>query len=427
MIKHQINDLSNDPITHPDDEVRTALASMEKKEGLITKKEKSLFNPSDTATLTDIKTICEDGFGDETNRYAMSSAIYNGDLYIGTLNADKPADVYKFIYEIAPNSQGAQVWKGSQNSDESWSWENSLTGGNGNTNNFAVRKMLVVDDYLYAVTANYADGFELWQCYRNGSTDEWTTILSGGNGSSKNASGRGLYTYESSGKNYLFVGAQNYVAGAKMFRCQLDDSGQIAGDWDTITDNGFGETANWWVSDFVKFNNYLYTGTLNYDDGLQIWRSATGDPDTWSKVYSEDISSGNTAAMKLYVFGDYLLVGTQNRIHGGAILMSSDGEKFAQWGLNGGNGNRENIYTWYMKEYSNRLYVSYLNTPLGFNMISLTDPEVPGYDEIETKDGLGVREYFGLRTMEVFNEQFIMCCVTAEKSSRVYSGISNDS
>ena len=61
-------------------------------------------------------------------------------------------------------------------------------------------------------------------------------------------------------------------------------SNDISTDWEQLVDNGFGNEHNIFAWSMKAYKGYLYLGTLNYVDGCQIYRSTTGDKDSWEQV-----------------------------------------------------------------------------------------------------------------------------------------------
>lgn len=63
--------------------------------------------------------------------------------------------------------------------------------------------------------------------------------------------------------------------------------------WDQVNDEGFGDLTNDYAWSMHEYDGYLYVGTLNTNvseppnpmtDGLEIWRSPSGDPGSWEQV-----------------------------------------------------------------------------------------------------------------------------------------------
>ena len=114
------------------------------------------------------------GFGDLTNQYAFAMQTFKNDIYVATLNAaNAPDGMAAFFLGIEFESNGASVYRGRQSSSScanevnttcsKYNWTPIVTGGLGNTFNYGVRKFASVGNFLYAVTGNHKDGFEIWR------------------------------------------------------------------------------------------------------------------------------------------------------------------------------------------------------------------------------------------------------------------------
>jgi hypothetical protein len=106
-----------------------------------------------SANGTDWTQVSEDGFGDADNYQTGGAAVFQGYLYVGTLN-----DV-----------TGAQLWR----TPDGTSWEQVVGDGFGNPMNRKIESVFVYNGAIYAVANNPVDGVEIRR-----STDgvSWTQI-----------------------------------------------------------------------------------------------------------------------------------------------------------------------------------------------------------------------------------------------------------
>eukprot|EP01084_Bolivina_argentea_P116747 207381_1 len=231
----------------------------------------------DTETLS-VRQINEDGFGDETNNYAFAMESFQDSLYVATLNAVSEADMLLFFWGFPFETKGTQIWKGTRtnngngdgNGNGKWTWENKVKDGNGNINNYGMRKLVAIGNYMYGVTTNHIDGFEIW---RTTDGETWEVIMRGGFNDKDNTSGRGLLAYG----DYLYFGVENRRTGAKIWRRQIDTDGDFTAgsEFEEVVNDGIGDTFNYWFSDFVAYKGYMYIGTLNMN-GMQLFRTIDG-------------------------------------------------------------------------------------------------------------------------------------------------------
>jgi ubiquinone/menaquinone biosynthesis C-methylase UbiE len=84
--------------------------------------------------------------------------------------------------------------------------------------------------------------------------------------------------------------------------------------WVPVSTLGFGDATNVTVFEMVRFNRFLYAGTLNPSTGFQLWRAAAQgkQPYQWTKVITHGAYRGNLneCALSMCVFNDALYVGT---------------------------------------------------------------------------------------------------------------------
>ena len=131
---------------------------------------------------------------------------------------------------------------------------------------------------------------------------------------------------------------------------------------DGVMEKGFGNKNNSEIGFLIKFGNYLYTGTRNYEQGCEIWRTSNLDSE-WQCV--SDSGFGNTKnswAMEACIFKNYLYIGTYNIDEGTEIYRTNDGINWTQIvgknsTIENGFGTKNNFYTWSMCVYNDDLYV----------------------------------------------------------------------
>ncbi|MCP4133931.1 MAG: hypothetical protein GY754_23375 [bacterium] len=373
---------------------------------------------SETETLQ-LRQINEDGFGDTTNKYSWAMETFKGSVYVATLNATNSiVGLSMFFWGQPFESEGGQIFKGTLGESGDWTWDNVLTGGNGNTATFGIRKMKAIGDFLYAVTVNHVDGFEVW---RTEDGTNWESVSDAGFGDLNNTSGRGLMAY----KGYIYAGVENREEGAQIWRRKITGNGDFedGSAWKQVISGGIDDANNYWFSDFVEYNGYFYTGTLN-PTGMELWRTADGV--NYEMLF--DAGNGfktNTAAMKLYAYNDKLFVGTMNWIKGSYLYMNSDedGAIFEPI-IEKGNGVIGNAYIWYMKEFNNRLYVGTFKISGSFDLYSAQNPGTDPWT-IETTDGFGSFAHYGIRSMAVYQDKLIIGSATAvqEQGTKVFEAV----
>ena len=238
-------------------------------------------------------------------------------------------------------------------------WLLVVANGFGDSSNTAVSSLAVFNDRLYAGTANLASGGELWARQNDGS---WLPVRKGGFTSRNNDEIYSMATFN----NQLYVGTENGTDGAEIWRSPN------GWDWVAVVNHGFGDSAYGGISSFATFGGRLYASTYSYVSGRggEVWRSSTGDPNTWSRTAANGFANAhNVGITMLTVFKGYLYAGTTNSYRtasgwistGGEVWRSSDGANWIQVNA-GGFGNVMNEGISALAAFDNYLYASTLRT-----------------------------------------------------------------
>jgi len=105
--------------------------------------------------------------------------------------------------------------------------------------------------------------------------------------------------------------------------------GSSAESWEKVSDNGFGNPSNDYAWCMAAFKGALYVGTLNTLQGGEIWKSSSGDPDSWENVYNSRSSLFSNAGVRyLYADGDQALYACTLNSLGAEILRTTDGKNW---------------------------------------------------------------------------------------------------
>jgi hypothetical protein len=359
-----------------------------------------------TATLENIRRINEAGFGKTSNKYAFSMTVFDGSLFVGTLNMIDMADMAGFFSgtKTSGASEGAEVWR----YDEDGTWTQVVDGGLGNPHNIGVRKLTVAKGCIYGVTANHNDGMEVW---RSCDGESWLRVAEGGFGDPENTSRRGLGVY----KDYIYAGTEDRSKGAQLYRSKDGEN------WERVAHSGISDKNNWWLSDFMVFKGRLYMGTLNVG-GMQLYR--TRDGLHFEKLFSGGIDKfTNTAAMKLYVYNDKLYVTTMDFFQGYDLYMSENGVDF-QRVIKEGLPDSEQAYLWQLIEYDGRLYggtYHHRGVRLPKGTFALLSTEDGKHWEIENRNGFGNPYYYGIRSVAVYNGELILGTASAKYGCKIFA------
>ena len=189
------------------------------------------------------------GFGDADNKVFVSLAEFNSYLYAGT-----------------DNQSGAEVWRSS--SGDSGSWTRVVAGGFGDSYNWSIT-LEPFNGYLYAGTYNYKDsdnpGHELWRCQQCDGTDWEQVPIAKGFGDTENRAIRSLIVFD----NVLYALTYNRTTGMEVWRTTDGTN------WEQVGPDGLGDSNNYevgWDSAVAVFNDSLYIGTKNWANGGEVWQ-----------------------------------------------------------------------------------------------------------------------------------------------------------
>lgn len=236
--------------------------------------------------------VATDGITDRDNQAITSFAVFQNTLFAGSFNHLTGAMVHKSTtgtdwtrafstmpwqplsaYRVQDLvSYQDRLFAGLSGEGEVWStvsvsgpWTQANTDGFDDTNNEGVTKFIVFNNALYAATANYETGAELWRT-TNGTA--WTRVNTDGFGDPGNGRIWDLAIWN--GK--LVAGTQNHRGG----QVWMSSNGMT---WTrpAITSQryGFGNTQNQYINAFEPLGEYLYAGTYN-GDGAELWRTTDG-------------------------------------------------------------------------------------------------------------------------------------------------------
>ena len=388
-----------------------------------------------TDTLV-VNQVNDPGFGNLANRYSFAMASFGDYVYVGTLNSPNFEEYRdEFFFGKPIESEGAEIWRGRKEDNYAWEKVFDLTD---KPNNYGARKMVVVGDYLYMVTANHegteGNGAEV---YKTSDGRTWTLENTPGFSDPANLSGRSLAACG----GYLYVGVENRQTASKIFRRALEANGDLSSSatWQLVEGNGFGKHFNYFVSEFLEFKGSFYAGTLNGLNGMELWKTANCDAANPDDVHFTNVFVGLTSPghghfdwgvitlfkVSTMSLGEVMFLGTVNYVKGASLFYSTDGKRFEtifQYGLHSIGGSADIGYIWSVALYNNRLYAGtyvegdrfsgwlYDHGRTGQFVLLSLDPERPTADvKIETEDAFGFQCFQdGIRNMVVHDDKLIM-------------------
>jgi secreted PhoX family phosphatase len=248
--------------------------------------------------------VVDGGFGTADDSDAFRFFVHGDSLYVGTWGAD---------------TIGGAVWRSP--SGDSGSWLPSVTGGFGNSANYAMTAIETHGGDLYVGTRNGDTGAELWRS-TTGDPGTWVPVMTGGFGDSGNFAIDALEEFD----GVLFASASHTAgAGNEVWRC-LVCSGS---DWEQVVDNGMGDDCARGMSALEVLDRRLYWvagQAWGCTTGLDVFRTASGDLGDWHQVGFDGFGDSNNRAPyrdnSVTVFDNMLWIGTsQSSAQGGEVWV----------------------------------------------------------------------------------------------------------
>jgi hypothetical protein len=269
------------------------------------------------------------------------------------------------LYAGATNyDQGATIWR----TANGITWTLSTSPGFSNTytnTNPVVYDLVEFNSQLYAGTGNWADDGVGGQIWRSTNGTDWTPIESGGFGDTNNAAVTTFGILSST----IYAATGGNANGLQIWR---SNTGNV-GSWTRVITDGNGDANNQWVTGFSVFNGYLYAAIeTTITSSVQIWR--TNDGTSWTQANTSGFGDANnyqTGGMA--VFSGYLYVGTRNAVTGAQMWRSSNGTTWNQV-VGNGFGDINNLKIESLMVFDGALY-------------AVTDNEVTGLEVWRSQDG----------------------------------------
>jgi streptogramin lyase len=223
-------------------------------------------------------------------------------------------------------------------------WEQTNINGFGDRRN-TLSTLVDFNGQIYAGTG-HPGGAQIW---RTNDGQNWNQLLSPW--TMTNTITLGTISFDS----FLYFGTLNKSTGGEMWRT----SGTL---WEKLAFEGFGDPNNFGINAFAVFSDTLYTATSNWETGVEIWRSPTGDAEDWSQANSDGFGNNHTLQdISMDVFQDQLYVGI-GREHA-ELWRTDDGITWTSVFTDGLGSNNSNVSA--MAEFNGEFYIGLINETTG--------------------------------------------------------------
>ncbi|OGO68973.1 MAG: hypothetical protein A2Z49_06300 [Chloroflexi bacterium RBG_19FT_COMBO_56_12] len=234
----------------------------------------------------------------------------------------------------------------------------------------AILDLMVFNDRLYTSTGRGDGPGQIWRAVDG---VNWAPMVIHGFGDPDTVDITAFAVYGS----FIYAGASNLISGAQIWRSFSGDSNT----WTKVAPTVPGANADR-VTGFAVFSGALYAA-VESQGPAQIWRSYGGD---WTTVVNNGFgNSFTTSTGGMAEFAGYLYVGAGNTLEGAQLWRTNNG---ANWELaiNPGFGDPNNEKAESVFVFQNQLYVSVKNAQTGMELWRSADGVI--WEQIN-QDGFG--------------------------------------
>ena len=258
----------------------------------------------------------------------------------------------QFYAGTANWDKGGTIWR----SNDGINWTNVNEPGFGDT--YGNTNPVIVDMFefrgnLYATTGWGGAPGQMW---RSSNGTDWSQVVADGFGDPAN----GAITVLEIFKDNLYAATHTPQSnGIEIWRSATGNNL----DWTPVVVNGYGDANNVDCTGLIDFDGYLYAAVENNQDGLEVWRSLDGI--AWDQVNVNGFGDAkNNHTSNWSVLNGYLYLATRNYSTGGQVWRTSNGTTWEQVQGNGFDDlNNQKIDTLYT--YGNQIYAVTENNVTG--------------------------------------------------------------
>jgi len=219
------------------------------------------------------------------------------------------------------------------------SWRQVNTSGFGDPENIGI-VLEGFKGYLYAGTSNWNIGGSVW---RSADGFTWDSVFT-----TTIPAVIDMIKF----KNPLYVGVGLGGGPPQVWRTPDGTT------WEQVVGDGFGDPTNVGITAFIMYKNMLYAATSN-NNGVQIWRSPTGDLSSWTNVVTDGFgyttNIGVTGFVK-FKGALYAAIRSEAGVGPAQVWRSTDGLNWTEVTTDG-FGDANNFGTGGFAAFKNYLYL----------------------------------------------------------------------
>ena len=248
-------------------------------------------------------------------------------------------------------------------------WEQVNTNGFGDPQTGEVTAVEAFNGFLYAGTYNPIDPAPLYdgaQIFRSTDGATWTAVTLPGFGNAHDIAPPAI-------QDFVVFNNQLYAGTGRGNASQIwrSSNGTI---WAPMDVTGFSDPDNVDVGSLAVYNGMIYAGITNQVTGAQIWRSFTGDNNTWTQVAPATPGTVPANITGFAEFGGALYAAVEAK-EGPAQIWQSFGGSSGSWTtvVSDGFGDVNTLYTGGLAVFGGNLYVGAGNTADGAQLWRTND------------------------------------------------------
>ncbi len=248
-------------------------------------------------------------------------------------------------------------------------------GSNGFGDPFAeeVSTIAAFDGHLYAGTANPTNDTRI---FRSADGLTWQPVIDPGFGSAHDPAPRAILDMTVfNGRLYASTGRGN---AAQIWRTVNGTN------WGRVVNAGFGDPDVTDISVLTEYNGLIYAAATSAVAGAQIWRSYSGDSNSWTKVAPTTAGTGADRVTGMTVFDGALYAAIQFESEAPVAVWRSFGGAWTTI-VDDGFGESNTILAGGTAVFNNYLYIGAGNSSTGAQLWRTNNPyEATSWEQIMT-------------------------------------------
>lgn len=241
-------------------------------------------------------------------------------------------------------------------------WEQANSDGFGDPDAVEVTALAVFNSYLYAGTHNATDGALI---LRSPDGVTWAAVIDPGFGNPHDTAPPAIADLTVFG-TYLYASTGRGQDPAKIWRTS---NGTY---WAPVVNNGFSNADVVDITVLAEYDGMLYASATNRVGGAEIWRSYTGDSNSWTQDSPATLVAEPAVVTGLSVFDGALYAAIES--DGPAQIWRTYGGS-SGWAavVSDGFGDEQTVFTGGMAEFGGYLYAGAGNTAGGAQLWRTAD------------------------------------------------------